>query len=494
MADSNNATTQQRNTPDIMTQYGNLLVAETFMREERMKYLLSLAGALSVQTSGRRALYLMSGGDFLTAFVLSRGADEIVLVDRLPFLGKALADDEREEHRRQYHHRKYSLNFSVEPDLLPEVGCLQYVLWELQAMGIIDIEAVRNSLQWNARAQRHEISYQLPGHDLRRIVYYRVDDVRDHPAYPSEFFACIAHGLDCVVRKAGVKITLDAGVARQIAASLRPGAVLYVDDDSRQMHQQIGEYCCPVNEVLLREARAMENLQGMLFGYHPCSVYQRREDRITWETQRRFQRGALPDWLVLPFPDIASSPGFTETLERLLKTTDLCVLARRGVTGLGALARRWPTRLSTALDDDLAGTLQAIAALPGKVHVVGMDTSRNSIAWPGNANYFVADDANSEYLNLQPGDILMLSLLQEATLDEHERFFRPDLRLIDQIQLSLHDEQPVAANARIPLAATEALVHRLQYGALKNIGRDVPSVLSALALAVTHMLSKSSRG
>src|SRR5687767_10301069 len=113
----------------------SLQIDRAFLRPDRFEYLRAIASVLPAANRRRRAVYLLAGG-----------AERTIMIDRLPFHGMASGGIDLAGHRNEYYFKKHELNFAVEPDLLPEVGCLQYLLWELEAMGIGDADAVRATL------------------------------------------------------------------------------------------------------------------------------------------------------------------------------------------------------------------------------------------------------------------------------------------------------------------------------------------------------------
>jgi hypothetical protein len=397
----------------------------TFLRPDRLEYLATIASVLPAANRRRRALYLLSGSDFVTSYLLSGGAERTIMIDRLPFHGGKLTPAEYAEHKREYFYKKRELNFAVEPDLLPDVGCLQYLLWEFEAMGISDTSVVRETLVEDSRCRSYTLRYRLPGSTERCLVYYEIEDARAFKSYPEALRLEISDRIDCLIRKAAINVKISEEVLTFIAAAMHDQGLMFVDDQSRGMLDDSGALFCPMHETAMRAIRQVEASRSILFGYNPVSVYQSIPARRAWEIDRRFSVEGLPELVV--FLNTRSSLDF-EAIEAVLERTHIKFVLVGDAPGADALAKRFPEQFSvdaTCAPETLRQHYLRDAAAPACV--LGDDNESTHFADCSDVRYFVTSSAEYAYLNYSVEDLIALSLCDEGALPEHERIFCPSL-------------------------------------------------------------------
>jgi hypothetical protein len=392
-----------------------------FLRPDRIEYLTAIASVLPAANRRRRALYLLSGSDFVTSYLLSGGADRTIMIDRLPFHGETLTPSEYAEHRKEYFYKKHELNFAVEPDLLPKVGCLQYLLWEFEAMGIGDTSVVRKTLVEDSRSRSYTLRYRLPGETEKSLVYYEIDDARAFRNYPESLRREISDGIDCLIRKAAVNVKMTEEVLTFISAAMDEQGLMFVDDQSRGMLDDSGALFCPMHETAMDAIRKVEASCSILFGYNPVSVYQSIPARRAWEGDRRFSLESLPELVV--FLNRRPSIDF-EAIEAILERTQIRFVLVGYAPGADALAKRYPKRFfveATCAPETLRqGYLRDTA---GSVCILGDENESARFADCHEVRYFVTSSAEYPYLNYSAEDLIALALCDEGALPEHERIF-----------------------------------------------------------------------
>lgn len=397
------------------------LIAKTFFRPVRLDYLMTLASILPSLNKRRRALYFLSGADFITSYFLSGGADKIIMIDRLPFHGKTLNDKDYALQKQEYYNKKYELDFSVEPDLLPETGCLQYLLWELEAMGISDINQTKASLTEDPSSHCSTLIYRLPGETEKHLLYFQLKDACHLEYYPEVLLHEISLGIDCLIRKAAVKIEVSPEVLRLFAASMDSDGIMFIDDGSRKMLDDINTVFCPMNESAMSVVREFETSHSILFGYNPVSIYQSISARREWEVARRYQQNSLPPRIIF----IHSNPSLRlDAIQSVLKTGRVQFILAGEVEGADSLLQSYPDRFfveTTYSSESLAD--RYLRDGDTTVYLLGDDENIRYFKEFGHVKYFVTSSVDYPYFNYPVEDIIALSLCREELLPEHERIF-----------------------------------------------------------------------
>ena len=395
----------------------------TFLRPDRIEYLTAIASVLPAGNRRRRALYLLSGSDFVTSYLLSGGADRTIMIDRLPFHGANLTPSEYAEHRKEYFYKKHELNFAVEPDLLPKVGCLRYLLWEFEAMGVTDTNAVCSTLVEDGRS--YTLRYRLPGAAEKTLVYYEIDDARALSNYPERLRKEISEGIDCLIRKAAVNVKMTAEVLTFIAGAMDEQGLMFVDDQSRGTLDDSGALFCPMNEAALHAIRKVEASRSILFGYNPVSVYQSIAARRAWELDRRFKLESVPELVIFINSRQSLDLG---PIEALLERTPIRIVLAGGAPGAEALAERYPEQFSVEVIYAPETLIQHhLRDRAGRTSILGDDGESKHFADLSDARYFVTSSVDYPYLNYRVEDLIALSILDEGALAEHERIFSSSL-------------------------------------------------------------------
>ncbi|MDM8559098.1 hypothetical protein [Candidatus Parabeggiatoa sp. HSG14] len=397
------------------------LINKKFFRPARLDYLMTLASVSPSSNKHRRALYFLSGGDFITAYLLSNGADEIIMLDRLPFYGATLSDKDYAEQKQEYYYKKYELDFSVEPDLLPETGCLQYLLWELEAMGVSDITQVAASLAEDSLSHCYTLTYQLPCEPEKRLLYCQIKDACYLEHYPEELLRGISRGIDCLIRKAAVKIEASKEVSAFFASSMDEQGVMFIDDGSRKMLDDINTVFCPVNESAISAVREFETSHSILFGYNPVSIYQSISARREWETARRYRQDTLPRRVI--FINSNPSPEL-DAIKSVLETGKVEFILAGEAEGADMLSQHYPELffMETAYSPDSLVN-RWLTGSKSVVYILGDDENIEYFKDIEHVRYFVVSSVNYPYFSYPAEDIIPLSFCDEEKIPEHERIF-----------------------------------------------------------------------
>jgi hypothetical protein len=409
---------------DVTIAKGNLMnIDNTFLRSDRLAYLTTLGSVLPKENNRKRALYLLSGGDFISSYILSNGADEIILVDRLPFEGEQLSEEDYNKHKEDYYYKKYNLNFSVEPDLLYSIGCLQYILWELEAMGVDNIESVINSVKIDKESQQYSFNYQLPDQASKKIIYYIVEDAQIFSSYPQKLIEDIELGIDCLIRKAAVKVNLDKNILHCIAKSMNQHSLMFIDDESYRMLDDVAFNCCPINETFMQQVRELEN-RSMLFGYNPVTVYQKKSDRIESEIQQRFVTHQLPNRIFLLLDNPIVDISYFKTI---LEYTDIeiIIISETENNQLAELKDVYFPQFTvekTLSETDIEACY--INNPEEIVYIIGDEDKAENFKDYQSIHYYVANSSHYPYLNISTNVVLCLALCNEENISEYERFFQ----------------------------------------------------------------------
>ncbi len=392
-----------------------------FLRPDRIEYLETLATVLPAPNKRRRALYLLSGGDFVTGYLLSGGATETIMVDRLPFHGKPLSNADYVKYRDEYYNKKYKLNFSVEPDLYPEVGCLQYLLWELEAMGITDSSNVADTVSEDSAIGVHTLRYHLPGQAEKTIYYYQVTDACDFQTYPPRLLKHIQKGIDCLIRKAAVNIPISLEAQSLTTASMDQNGLMFIDDQSQSLLSEIDGFFCSINETCLESCRRLEAERSITFGYNPVTVYQSIAARREWEVQRRMTDRERPAQVIY----LDHRPSIdTIFMTALIERGRLSLVIPGGNHGAAMLKDQYPDRV--IVESNLSPESVARNYIDGNtysLHILGDGRDAEYFRQYPQVKYFVTTSVNYIYPGFQPEALIALSLCGENALPDHEHIF-----------------------------------------------------------------------
>jgi hypothetical protein len=402
----------------------SLQIDRAFLRPDRFEYLRAIASVLPAANRRRRAVYLLAGSDFVTAYLLSGGAERTIMIDRLPFHGMASGGIDLAGHRNEYYFKKHELNFAVEPDLLPEVGCLQYLLWELEAMGIGDADAVRATLTEDRSARSYTLRYRLPDAPEKTLIYYEIEDARTLKNYPKPLLAEMSDGIDCLIRKAAVNVKIANEVLGLLVAGMDEQGLMFVDDQSRAMLDDTGAQFCPMSETAMRAIREVEASRSILFGYNPVSVYQSTPARRRWEVDRRYRRERIPALVIVLDP----GPLDPKAIAPLLEGTDVKLVVAGGAEGAVELAQRYPGRVAVELTCSPESLKQRyLSDSTVSASILGSEDASRHFTDCAGARYFVTSSVDYPYSNCRIEDLIALSICDEEALPEYEHIFHPSL-------------------------------------------------------------------
>ncbi|MGB3113299.1 MAG: hypothetical protein WBC00_01590, partial [Candidatus Omnitrophota bacterium] len=253
---------------------------------ERIEYLKTLAELLPENNRRKRSLYLASGADVSTALMVSGQAEETILADKLLFYpAKQVSEEMREYCRWLYFNDKYHRNFANARVVKAEIGAGQYLLWELEAMGV-EPESIK--IEYDETPGAHRISFTLPGEKSEKsIVYFEVRDVTNIKNYSDpQLDHILFGGIDTYVQKACMEMRLSGEVTSLITGSLDKDGVFFVDKGSVQRDGYEGKArdvlpqygLVPVDEERMAEVRQIEADYNLSFGYSRAEVYKKRTD------------------------------------------------------------------------------------------------------------------------------------------------------------------------------------------------------------------------
>ena len=398
---------------------------KNFLRPNRLEYLIAVASVLPSANKCQRALYLLSGGDFITSYLLSNGANEIIMVDRLPFHGITLNDSDYTRYKNEYYYKKYELNFSVEPDLLPEIGCLQYLLWELEAMGISDTNQVIHTLIEGSDSRSYTLKYQLPGDAEKYLVYYQIEDACHLKYYPEGLLQEISKGIDCLIRKAAVNLKISSEVLAFMTSSMDKQGLMFIDDESSTMLDEINTVFCPMNETAMLAIRQFETSHSILFGYNPVTIYQSIPARREWEVERRYQPGNFPKNLIF----LNDNPSLDlHIIKSLLENSSIKFILVGDAEGTDRLAQHHPDQFFIETTYSPESLIKRyLCDSRTTVYILGNDDEFKYFTNFKQVKYFITSSVNYPYFNYQVEQMILLCIFNEEKIPEYERIFNPSL-------------------------------------------------------------------
>jgi len=250
------------------------IIRNRLLHVKRLEYLKSVADVMSPQNQRERALYIASGSDYITSYFISDRARETILVDRLPFQGTMPFPDNQKKYKREYLDSKYVSNFSVEPELSHSIGAAQYILWELEAMGVHNIHEVKESIAFDEERGAYRIQFCLPGERENKAIYYYEVDVCNAKSYPHSLIQHVQEGIDCYIQKAAVNIEIPEEIFEILTLSFHPEGLMFIDVEANKISKSIHDIFTAIDGKYMKKIRYFESQRSMRFGYNEISIFQ----------------------------------------------------------------------------------------------------------------------------------------------------------------------------------------------------------------------------
>ncbi|MFH1383524.1 MAG: pantetheine-phosphate adenylyltransferase [Candidatus Omnitrophota bacterium] len=200
----------------------------------RVNYLKMISSLRPQGQKGRlgRSLYVGSGPDYVTNFIISGGARETLFVDKLPFESKViLSPEDLQSYKEEYLKIKYTGTYIKTTELKGSVGAKRYLLWELEAMGAQRSDEIEKNIVFDAEQGAYRIRFRFPG-DVQEhcIFYYEMRDASEEENYSHLLIDSIQKGIDCYIRKGGDALIIPRAILDRIAHSLNDGSAIYSDN------------------------------------------------------------------------------------------------------------------------------------------------------------------------------------------------------------------------------------------------------------------------
>ncbi|MBP7056111.1 MAG: hypothetical protein KBB52_04600 [Candidatus Omnitrophica bacterium] len=246
-----------------------------FIPIDRFNYYRSIGLLLPADNKKERCMYIASGSDISTAFLVSGGARDMIFVDRVPFEGASRhLQSSLKVYKNHFLQQKRRSSFINYKEFNASVGMRQFILWELEAMGM-DGDA---DTEFDTKLGAYRLTYKLRGDpENRSIIYYEVNDAKNDMAYPYGLLNDIRlHRLDSFIIKAPTDITVPTNIADIIVGSLDRHAMVFLDGIGRPFFRDgrlsLIDQDTPGYKVRLRDLREMEKNSGLTFGYNDVNV------------------------------------------------------------------------------------------------------------------------------------------------------------------------------------------------------------------------------
>ena len=170
-------------------------------------YYKAIAGTLPAENKRDSCLYLASGSDYATAYMVSGGVREMIMVDRKPFepTGR-FSESELDVKKREYYRARAEQGYIPWYKMETKLGLKRNILWELEAMGA----EIKGDPGYDSASGAYRVDFNLPGEEKgRSILYFQVDDLGSLETYPRGLLERIsAGGVDSLVLKAAQDLVL----------------------------------------------------------------------------------------------------------------------------------------------------------------------------------------------------------------------------------------------------------------------------------------------